>query len=198
MTKRRTAQLKLEILPQPDDTSCGPTCLHAVYSYWGDKLSLDSVADEIEPLPGGGTLAVSLACHALRRGYRAEIYTYNLQLFDPTWFDGAVDLAERLRSQRKHKRTQRLKISTDAYLEYLQLGGTVRLRSSGLIDPPVLESRRPHSHRPERDLPLQLRSRARRRLRRCARRAGRSLRGTERIRPQQTPGDGIRPFPGQS
>lgn len=126
MTKRRTAQLKLEILPQPDDTSCGPTCLHAVYSYWGDKLSLDSVADEIEPLPGGGTLAVSLACHALRRGYRAEIYTYNLQLFDPTWFDGAVDLAERLRSQRKHKRTQRLKISTDAYLEYLQLGGTVR------------------------------------------------------------------------
>ena len=115
MPKRRATQLELEILPQPDDTTCGPTCLHAVYRYWGDEASLKSVVGEIDPLPGGGTLAVSLACHALRRGYRA----------DPTWFEGGVDLAERLRAQRKHKRTRKLAISTDAYLEYLRLGGTV-------------------------------------------------------------------------
>lgn len=126
MAKRLTAQLELEILPQPDDTTCGPTCLHAVYRYWGEKLTLDRIIDEIAPLPGGGTLAVSLACHALRRGYQAEIYTYNLQLFDPTWFAEGVDLAERLNTQRKHKRSHRLGISTDAYLEYLSLGGIVR------------------------------------------------------------------------
>ena len=126
MPKRQTTQLELEILPQPDDTTCGPTCLQAVYRYWGDELALGRVIDEIAPLPGGGTLAVLLACHALRRGYRAEIYTYNLQLFDPTWFSEHVDLAERLVAQRKHKRSRRLGISTDAYLEYLALGGVLR------------------------------------------------------------------------
>lgn len=126
MPKLQTAQLDLEILPQPDDTTCGPTCLQAVYRYWGDSVSLDRVIEEVEPLPGGGTLAVSLACNALRRGYAAEIYTYNLRLFDPTWFVGDVDIAERLKTQRKHKGGRKLGISTDAYLEYLSLGGSVR------------------------------------------------------------------------
>ena len=124
--KRQNAQLELEILPQPDTTTCGPTCLHAVYRYWGDVLPLERVVAEVDPLPGGGTLAVSLACHALRRGYRAEIFTYNLQVFDPTWFARGVDLASKLVAQRKHKRSKRLRISTDAYLEYLELGGKVR------------------------------------------------------------------------
>lgn len=126
MPKRRQAQLELDILPQPDDTTCGPTCLHAVYRYWGDGIPLKRVISEVEPLPEGGTLAVSLARHALRRGYHAEIYTYNLQLFDPSWFTKGVDLAERLEAQRKHKRSRKLRISTDAYLEYLRLGGVVR------------------------------------------------------------------------
>jgi hypothetical protein len=126
MPKRRAAHLELDILPQPDDTTCGPTCLHAVYRYWGDEMPLKRVIAEVEPLPEGGTLAVSLACHALRRGYRAEIYTYNLQLFDPSWFVEGIDLAERLRAQRKHKRSRKLRITTDAYLEYLRLGGLVR------------------------------------------------------------------------
>jgi hypothetical protein len=126
MAKRLTAELGLEVLPQPDDTTCGPTCLHAVYRYWGDDASLGAVVSEVKPLPEGGTFAVSLACHALHRGYHAEIYTYNLQLFDPTWFLEGVDLAERLEAQKKHKRSRKLGIATDAYLEYLHLGGTVR------------------------------------------------------------------------
>lgn len=126
MAKTLTAQLELEILPQPDDTTCGPTCLHAVYRYWGDETPLEGVVAEVEPLPGGGTFAVTLACHALRRGYLAEIYTYNLQIFDPTWFAPEVDLAERLKSQLRHKRTRKLQIATEAYLEYLRLGGIVR------------------------------------------------------------------------
>src|SRR5207244_2038397 len=77
-------RLKLDILPQPDDTTCGPTCLHALYRYYDDELSLDTVIDQVQSLEGGGTLAVLLACHALRRGYDATLYTYNLQLFDPT------------------------------------------------------------------------------------------------------------------
>ena len=76
----------LEIEVQPDDASCGPTCLHAVYRHYGDSVPLTSLTEEVAYLPTGGTLAVLLACHALERGYSATIYSYNLQVFDPTWF----------------------------------------------------------------------------------------------------------------
>ncbi len=71
---------ELEILPQPDQFTCGPTCLHAVYRYFGDSVSsCRQVVDEIPQLEDGGTLAVVMACHALARGYQATIYTYNVQ-----------------------------------------------------------------------------------------------------------------------
>lgn len=129
--------LELEILQQPDDTTCGPTCLHAVYGYYGDEVALGDLIAEVPVLETGGTLAVALAVHALRRGYRAEIYTYNLQLFDPTWFgDDAPDLAERLRAQRAVKDDPKLQAATDIYLEYLTLGGKIhfeRLRPQLLV-----------------------------------------------------------------
>jgi hypothetical protein len=119
--------LPLEVHRQPDDASCGPTCLHAVYRFFGDEQPLERVITEVEPLETGGTLAVLLALHALHRGYRARIYTYNLQLFDPTWFSmPGVDLAERLRQQAGLKPDRRLRFATRAYVEYLRLGGEMR------------------------------------------------------------------------
>src|SRR5215831_18676994 len=99
----------LEILTQPDDATCGPTCLHAVYRYFKDRVALDDVIAEVPRLAGGGTLAVNLANHALRRAYRARIVTYNLTVFDPSWFSGGrTDLAERLRAQAAARGDQRL------------------------------------------------------------------------------------------
>lgn len=118
--------LKLDMSHQPDDASCGPTCLHAVYRYFGDSVDLDPLIAEIEPLETGGTLAVSLAIHALLRGYRATIYTYNLQLFDPTWFREGVDLAAKLEAQTRAKRDTKLRFASRAYGQYLALGGQVR------------------------------------------------------------------------
>jgi hypothetical protein len=120
--------LDFEILPQPDGRSCGPTCLHAIYQYYGDEIPLDQVVREAPMLPDGGTLAVLLACHALRRGYRATIYTYNLHVFDPSWFNGThVDLRARLKQQLDAKRRDPgLRETTTGYLDYLELGGQVR------------------------------------------------------------------------
>jgi len=116
--------LDLDILPQPDDTTCGPTCLHALYRYYGDRIPLSLLIKEVESLEEGGTLAVLLACHALRRGYRAKIYTYNLNMFDPTWFSPTVaDFRERLKQQSAAKEEPKLRFATAAYLEYLDLGG---------------------------------------------------------------------------
>ena len=116
-------KLHLGIKSQPDDTTCGPTCLHAVYTYFGDKISLDKVIGQVKQLKGGGTLAVLLGCHALRRGYRAKLYTFNLQVFDPTWFaSGAPAIEERLTAQMEVKRHPRVRSASKAYLDFLRLG----------------------------------------------------------------------------
>lgn len=112
---------------QPDTTTCGPTCLHAVYCHFGDDIGLQQVIDEIQRLDHGGTLDVFLANHALARGYRAVIHTWNLEVFDPTWFaKPRVDLAERLRRQADFKQREKLQIATAGYLEYLAAGGRIR------------------------------------------------------------------------
>jgi hypothetical protein len=120
-------ELTLEILPQPTDETCGPACLHAVYGFFGDALPLERVVSEVTRLGTGGTLAAYLGAHALERGYRATIYTYNLELFDPTWFaEPELDLETHLREQAKVKHSRRLQTATEAHLEYLEDGGAVR------------------------------------------------------------------------
>jgi hypothetical protein len=119
-------KLHLGIKSQPDDITCGPTCLHAVYTYFGDKISLDKVIGQVKQLKGGGTLAVLLGCHALRRGYRAKLYTFNLQVFDPTWFaSGAPAIEERLTAQMKVKKNPKVRTASKAYLDFLRLGGRI-------------------------------------------------------------------------
>ena len=120
------ARLPFQIQAQPDDTTCGPTCLQAVYAYYGDTISLDKVIGQVKKLKGGGTLAVMLGCHALRRGYRAKLYTYNLRVFDPTWFNnGAPAIDELLVRQMEVKRDPRVQTASKAYLEFLRLGGKI-------------------------------------------------------------------------
>jgi hypothetical protein len=122
-------RLPVRTLAQPDETTCGPTCLHAVYRYWGDDEPLPSVIARTRRLEHGGTFAVFLGCDALRKGYCASIYTYNLMVFDPTWFTmPGVDMAERLLRQRAAKpEFHRLQHATAGYLEFLDLGGRLRL-----------------------------------------------------------------------
>lgn len=128
-------RLPLYILPQPTETTCGPTCLHAVYRYWGTETSLDAVIARTRVLEHGGTIAVFLACDALINGYSATIYTYNLNVFDPTWFRKPMDIAERLRAQREVKSDPRLLHATDGYLEFLRLGGRLRFTD---LSPPLV------------------------------------------------------------
>lgn len=122
-----STQLELEMGAQPDQMTCGPTCLHALYRYYGEEITVDEVINECHRLESGGTLAVFLACHALRRGYDATIYTYNLQVFDPTWFEPlGADIHERLLQQMAHKPDPELHTATRGYLEFLERGGRLR------------------------------------------------------------------------
>jgi len=119
-----SAHLDLQILPQPDDVTCGPTCLQAVYGYYGDGISIQRVIDEVEPLETRGSMAVLLAHHALRRGYRATLHAYDLDVFDPSWFAGnEVDIGAKLKLQAAAKPSRMLQFMTKAYLRFLDLGG---------------------------------------------------------------------------
>lgn len=120
--------LPLDMLPQPDEWTCGPTCLHAVYRYFGEKMDLSTIIHRVPKLDDGGTLAVLLGCDALAHGYAARIYTYNLTVFDPSWFREGVDLAEKLREQAESKQDKKLRLATRGYLEFLRLGGQVRMQ----------------------------------------------------------------------
>jgi len=99
-----------------------------VYRYFGDSVPLPRIIEEIPQLEDGGTLAVVMACHALQRGYQATIYTYNVHVFDPTWFRPNTDsLVERLETQRKSAELPRLQMACSEYLDFLRLGGKLRM-----------------------------------------------------------------------
>ncbi|MCC7329277.1 MAG: hypothetical protein IT484_03860 [Gammaproteobacteria bacterium] len=122
-------RLRFQIAAQPDEVSCGPACLHGIYQFLGDDISLAEVIGGVDMLSsgGGGTLDVFLANHALARGYRATLYTYNLHLFDPTWALLPVpDLIGRLRAQAEAKEDAKLRLASAGYIRFLELGGQLR------------------------------------------------------------------------
>jgi hypothetical protein len=130
--------LHLEILPQPDDTTCGPTCLHAVYGYFGEDVDLMSVISEVQTLEEGGTLAVLLGLHALRRGYKATLISYNLHMFDPTWTDlDSSQLIAKLHQQNEFKTGRKFQKAANAYIEFLELGGTIQFKD---LNPALIRS----------------------------------------------------------
>jgi hypothetical protein len=117
--------------------TCGPTCLQAVYNFYGDEVAIQEIVAEVAPLPNRGTLAVLLGQHALQRGYGATLYTYNLDVFDPTWFQDGGDLADKLRAQAGLKEDARLRWTTAKYLDFLELGGVLRYQE---LSPELIRS----------------------------------------------------------
>ena len=125
---RKELSLELDIHAQPNETTCGPTCLHALYKYYGKDISLRQVITGVKKLKTGGTLAVMLGNHALQLGYKATIYTYNLHMFDPTWFAHPSEkIIEFLEAQMRFKSAKRkLQVASQAYIKFLSAGGEIR------------------------------------------------------------------------
>jgi hypothetical protein len=106
--------------------------LYAVYRHLGEDLSHEQVIRETATLPEGGTLAVHLGIHALERGLRARLYSFNLQLLDPTWFETPRGgLAERLAEQASVRKDVKLRHASHAYSRFLELGGDVEMTEIG-------------------------------------------------------------------
>jgi hypothetical protein len=121
--------LQVPIKQQPDETTCGPTCLHAIYDFWKDPADLETVIREVHQFEEGGTLDVFLAIHALKRGYQATIYSYNLNIFDPTWFSLRMEaIRKKLSEQLLYKGDDKFRVATNAYIAFLELGGKLEFK----------------------------------------------------------------------
>lgn len=117
-------ELTVQRFLQPDDTTCGPTCLRKVYDFYGLNVDMDEVVDAIERNEDGGTLAVFLGMAAIRRGLRARIYSYDLQIFDPTWTQlPRAELVKKIRSRSPYLTDAKRRGAAVAYVRYLEKGG---------------------------------------------------------------------------
>lgn len=122
-------ELPVSIRRQPDYTTCGPTSLHALYAYHGDPIALEQVIEETRKVPGGGTIGVHLAVHALRRGYDAGMWVCNVRHWDPTWFQEKTDLAAKMEARAAAKGMlddPRFGPMVGAVREYCDRGGRFR------------------------------------------------------------------------
>lgn len=125
-TGRVAHELLVQRILQPDDVTCGPTCLRKVYQYYGLELDLAQVLGEIDRNEDGGTLAVFLGISALRRGFRARLYSYDLRVFDPTWFElPMVELAEKVHQRIPFLGSSKTIRAARAYLDFMELGGEI-------------------------------------------------------------------------
>ncbi|MEO6096854.1 MAG: cysteine peptidase family C39 domain-containing protein [Fibrobacteria bacterium] len=120
-------KLNLNVSKQPDDESCGITCLQAIYDYYSHPTSLEKLKTEIEHWQTGGTVAVNLARHALGHGFQAEIHSYNIKIFDPSWSAlNARDLSLKLKQRQRRIRSTKQKKVIGFYLDFLKQGGSLK------------------------------------------------------------------------
>ncbi len=131
--------LNVAIKTQPTNSTCGPTCLHAIYSYYGETVPLKQIIAEIPELKGGGTLGVQLGSHALSRGYEVIIYSHNLRVFDPTWFAlSTQQQIDKLAAQIEAKKgNAKLVLVSRYYQKFLSQGGKIQFQP---LSPAFLQS----------------------------------------------------------
>jgi hypothetical protein len=131
-------ELRVQRFVQPDDVTCGPTCLRKVYDFYGLEVELGEVLGEIDRNEDGGTLAVFLGISALNRGFRARIYSYDLRIFDPSWFGlGAEELCAKVVERMPYVPSPKSLRSARAYKNFLELGGEMEFDE---LTPALLKS----------------------------------------------------------
>lgn len=134
--------IEIKINSQPNDETCGATCLHAIYNYYGLDITLEEVISGLRKSLSGGTLATLVGIHALEHGFNATVYTNNFYVVDPSWFDknGESDgklISKKLKEQLKYKKDKHIVSVTQACLEYFKLGGKMCFKT---LDSELLDS----------------------------------------------------------
>lgn len=114
---------------QPDDVSCGPTCVAQVLAAYGELRPISELIGLVRRNPDGGTLAVHLGQLALDLGYRARLYPFGLRVFDPTWWElDGDELVQRLTARRARLADPFEQEVVGAWIRFVESGGQVHFR----------------------------------------------------------------------
>ncbi|MCB1124424.1 MAG: C39 family peptidase [Verrucomicrobiae bacterium] len=117
-----------QIISQPSATSCGPACLHSIYTWYGLESDLQDIIDKTPTVKGGGTLAVNLGLHALSRGFKTVLYSCNLRVLDPSWFPGKRKfLVAKLAASREVRSGNKEKAELASLEQYVNQGGKLTM-----------------------------------------------------------------------
>lgn len=121
---RTRLELAVPRMAQPDEFTCGPTCLHQVLLYYKDVRPLPQILAALRRNPDGGTLAVYLGLAALEMGYNAALYPLGLRVVDPTWRGWTFhNLRERIAQRAKVQTNEAWRLEHEAYVQFLDAGG---------------------------------------------------------------------------
>jgi hypothetical protein len=104
--------------------TCGPSSLQQVMAYYGKKMKLGDIIKDI-PMFMDGTYLAYLAKYAMEAGFKPLIITYNVDIFDPTWFRlSRKSLIKKLRSRSRIRKLDiNIRRGCKSYVDYLESGG---------------------------------------------------------------------------
>jgi hypothetical protein len=115
--------LQLEPILQDGPTACTNACLRMVAGYFGRELERDAIDRALFKDSAGCSFNTDLARIALRHGFAADCYGYNLYLTDPA--DAGLSpaaLLDRLRRERAHLRDPWYRPMLESIVAALQEG----------------------------------------------------------------------------
>lgn len=125
-----SSEKTFQVKRQPSPTTCGQTCLHAIYDWYDKEVTLEQVVEAVPTLHEGGTLAVHLGLDALTRGYKSKLYSCNLRVLDPTWFPSKRNLLiEKLADSRQVRTNKKEKIELEALEAFVRHGGKLTMEA---------------------------------------------------------------------
>lgn len=114
---------------QPDDVSCGPTCLSQVLAWHGAQHDIDALAGQLRRNADGGTQGVYLGRLALELGYRVRLYPFGVRIFDPTWWECEdEEIIELLDARAAALSDPGERDTVMAWADYLRAGGYLAFR----------------------------------------------------------------------
>jgi hypothetical protein len=126
-SRRQLHELPVPRVVQPDDTTCGPSCLAQVAGFFGQQHTVPALAAGLSRLHHGGTLGVFLALRAMELGFEAAVYPLGVRVFDPTWWQlDAPALVDRLHRRRDTLTEPLDREVIDAWVRFLRAGGHLR------------------------------------------------------------------------
>jgi hypothetical protein len=134
--ERERVELDVPRFVQPDDVTCGPTCLMQAFRFYDDETPYDDIVAATPRNADGGTFAVWLGLSAIRLGYRATLYPFDLRVFDPSWFDlPQKALRDKLAARSNTLDPPKQRAALGAYMDFIDEGGRVEFAelSPGLL-----------------------------------------------------------------